>query len=112
MGIWVCQNVLETVYCCQFLKMVKTCLSSDTYGPISLASNLSKVLEHIVLAKCSQYLVTNQLQFGFKSGSSTLCTSLVKNNNSRYILIVPQFMVASWMHKRHLTWLFSLEEHV
>ena len=59
---------------------------SDSYRPISLASNLSKVLEHIILAKCSQYLVSNQLQFGFKSGSSTsLCTALVKNIVSRYI---------------------------
>ena len=59
---------------------------SDSYRPISLASNLSKVLEHIILAKCSQYLVSNQLQFGFKSGSSTsLCAALVKNIVSRYI---------------------------
>ena len=59
---------------------------SDSYGPISLATNLSEVLEHIILAKCSQYLVSNQLQFGFKSGSSSsLCTALVKNIVSRYI---------------------------
>jgi hypothetical protein len=59
---------------------------SDNYRPISLASSLSKILEHIILDKYSHYLLSNQLQFGFKSGSSTsLCTGLVKNIVSRYI---------------------------
>ena len=59
---------------------------SDNYHPISLASSLSKILYLIILDKYSHYLLSNQLQFGFKSGSSTsLCTGLVNNIVSRYI---------------------------
>ena len=59
---------------------------SDNYQSISLASSLSKIMEHIILDKFSHYLHSNQLQFGFKSGSSTsLCTGLVINIVSRYI---------------------------
>ena len=67
-------------------KSGKTYLSVIVIGPFHLLLNLSKVLEHIILAKCSQYLVSNQLQFGFKSGSSTsLCIALVKNIVSWYV---------------------------
>ena len=59
---------------------------SDNYRPVSLASSLSKILEHIILAKYSHYLSSNQLQFGFKPGCSTsLCTGVEKNIVSRYI---------------------------
>ena len=37
---------------------------SDNYRPISLASSLSKILEHIILDKFSHYLHSNQLDHG------------------------------------------------
>ena len=59
---------------------------SQNYRPISLASTLSKVIEHIILLKYENILASNPLQFGFKHGSSTsLCTSLIKQVISRYI---------------------------
>ena len=59
---------------------------SQHYRPISLASTLSKVIEHIILLKYENILASNPLQFGFKHGSSTsLCTSLIKQVISRYI---------------------------
>ena len=59
---------------------------ADNYRPIALASSLSKILECIVLAQYSSYLLSSPLQFGFKAGMSTsLCTGVVKNVISRYI---------------------------
>ena len=59
---------------------------SQNYRPVALSSNLSKLLERIILLKFADLFTTNQLQFGFKPGySTTLCTGIVKNMFSRYI---------------------------
>ena len=59
---------------------------SQNYRPITLASTLSKVIEHVILQKYRNLLSSNQLQFGFKPGSSTTqCTALMKMVVSRYI---------------------------
>ena len=59
---------------------------SENYRPITLASTLSKVVEHIILQKYGYLLSSNKLQFGFKSGSSTTqCTALMKMVISRYL---------------------------
>ena len=59
---------------------------SQNYRPITLASTLSKVVEHINLQKYGNLLRSDHLQFGFKSGSSTMqCTALMKMVISRYI---------------------------
>ena len=59
---------------------------SQNYRPITLASTLSKVIEHIILQKYGNLLSSDQLQFGFKSGSSTTqCTALMKMVISCYI---------------------------
>ena len=59
---------------------------SENYRPITLASSISKLLEHIIFAKYSSFLYSHSLQFGFKAGSSTsLCTGLVKNVVSKYM---------------------------
>ena len=56
---------------------------SDSYRPIALAPNLSKVLELMQYHHC---FVTCNLQFGFEQGFSTsLCTSVLKNVVSKYI---------------------------
>ena len=59
---------------------------SDSYRPIALAPNLSKVLESCILMQYHHCFVTFNLQFGFKQGFSTsLCTSVLKNVVSKYI---------------------------
>ena len=51
----------------------------SSYRPIALASTLSKILEWCILMDFSQYFVTSDLQFGFKTDSSTsLCTGVLK----------------------------------
>ena len=48
---------------------------SANYNGIVLASSLGKVLEWSILTTLSQYLITSNLQIGFKPGfSTTLCT--------------------------------------
>ena len=59
---------------------------SHNYSPIALSSNLSKVLERLLLLKYEKFFFSNQLQFGFKPGYSTmLCTGMIKNVISRCI---------------------------
>ena len=61
-------------------KGVKDTSSSLNYRPIVLSSNLSKVLERLILLKFIAFFTSSQLQFGFKPDSSTtLCTGVVKN---------------------------------
>ena len=64
----------------------KVASCSSNYRPVALSSNLSKVLERLILSKYENCFSSSPLQFGFKSGSSaTLCTGTVKNVVSRYI---------------------------
>ena len=60
---------------------------SDNYRPIALVPILSKVLESCILIEYQSYLITTDLQFGFKPGASTdLCTGLIKNVISQHIM--------------------------
>ena len=45
--------------------------SKDNYRPIALTNTLSKIIEKLILARCSSSLQTTENQFGFKSNSST-----------------------------------------
>ena len=59
---------------------------SDNYRPITLAPNLSKVLEWCFVLKYRSFLVSSDLQFGFKPGFSTdLCSNILKNTVSTYL---------------------------
>ncbi len=59
---------------------------SDSYRPIALAPNLSKILERCILLRYRSSLLTSDLQFGFKEGFSTdLCTGVLKNVVSQYL---------------------------
>ena len=52
---------------------------SQNNRPITLASTLSKVLEHLILLQHQSIFQSSHLQFGFKANSSTtLCTALMK----------------------------------
>ncbi len=54
--------------------------SSDDVRPITLSSTLCKLLDAIVLTKANNnHLVTIDLHFSFKAGSSTtLCSSMIR----------------------------------
>ena len=68
------------------LKSGKDSSCSQSYRPITLASTLSKVIEHVILLKYGNLLHSSHLQFGFKAGASTtLCTALMRSVVSRYI---------------------------
>ena len=58
---------------------------SNNHRPIALSSNFSKVLERVILMSYEPFFKTSDLQFGFKTGSTTtLCTGVIKNVISRY----------------------------
>ena len=64
-------------------KHLKDPAQSDSYRPIALAPNLSKVLEKLNFRSC---FITSDLQFGFKPGYSTdLCSGVLRNVVSQYI---------------------------
>ena len=50
--------------------------SSHNYRPIALCSSLSKVLERLILTKYKDFFFSNPLQFGYKSGYSTVPDSV------------------------------------
>ena len=59
---------------------------SENFRAITLGSILNKLLDTIILSKERDRLVTSDLQFGYKSGSSTtVCTSMVVETVSYYV---------------------------
>ena len=79
-------------------KNAKLNLSSTcNYRAIALSSIFSKILDKINMSSQSEYLMTSELQFGFKEHSSTIiCSTLlvetveyyVSNNSSVYVLLI------------------------
>ncbi len=60
--------------------------SSDHFRAITLTSIFGKLLDFIILIKEENSLCTSDLQFSFKTGSSTrLCTSMVQETMSSYV---------------------------
>lgn len=58
---------------------------SSNYRGIAITSIFGKLLDHIILDRCRDLLVTSDLQFGFKSGHSTqMCTMVLKEAISYY----------------------------
>jgi len=59
---------------------------SDNFRGIALSSVFGKILDNIILDKFQNQLNTSDLQFGFKSGSSTnMCTMVLKETISYYV---------------------------
>ena len=59
---------------------------ADKYRAITLCSSITKLFELIVLNQQSASLMSDALQFGYKSGSSTaLCTTLLKEVASKFV---------------------------
>jgi hypothetical protein len=50
----------------------------ENYRTITLIPLISTVFEHIILSTCQKYLVTDELEFGFKR--STGCTIITHFN--------------------------------
>ena len=52
---------------------------SNNYRPIAIATITSKLLESVLLLKCSDYLTTCDNQFGFKASHGTdMCIHTLK----------------------------------
>ena len=71
--------------------------SSCNYRAIALSSIFSKILDKTIMSLQSKYLMTSELQFGFKEHSSTImCSTLlvetveyyVSNNSTVYVLLI------------------------
>ena len=59
--------------------------SSDNYRALTIGTGLSKLLEIVILRRQTDALKTSELQFGFKSNSSTtMCTFMVLETISYY----------------------------
>ena len=53
--------------------------NSDNYRAIALFSAIGKVIDMLVIERCSEQLMTSSSQFAFKSNHSTsMCTNVVK----------------------------------
>ena len=61
------------------LKNTKLTLSSTcNYRGIALSSIFGKILDKIIMSMQSEYLMTSELQFGFKEHSTTImCSTLL-----------------------------------
>ena len=59
--------------------------SSNNYRPISLSTIFSKVLESIMLKKCSEYLTTSDNQFAYKENHGTeMAIAVLRNITFEY----------------------------
>ncbi|CAL4157430.1 unnamed protein product, partial [Meganyctiphanes norvegica] len=60
--------------------------NSKNYRAITISSLFGKLFDIIVLNREGQHLITNDLQFSFKSGSSTtMCTSMVRETITYFV---------------------------
>jgi hypothetical protein len=64
----------------------KSLSCSDNYRAIALGSILCKLLDHILLVKCSHVFTTSKYQFGFKKSHSTSQCTFVVNETIQYYL--------------------------
>ena len=59
---------------------------SSNYRSIALSSVIGKVLDVVIMTKCSKELLTSNLQFGFKKfHSSAICTTVFKEIVHHYV---------------------------
>jgi len=64
--------------------------ATSNYRPIALTTIFSKVLEHLLLNRISDYLHTSDNQFGFKQGHSTLMPILPLKEVLQFTVIIAQ----------------------
>ena len=59
---------------------------STNYRAITISSLLGKVLDNMILEREADNLLTNELQFSFKAGSSTtMCSSMIRETISYFV---------------------------
>ena len=91
------------------LKPGKDPCKCNSYRLIALAPTLSKVFERCILNIYNSAFFTSPLQFGFKKGySTTLCSGLIKNVISHYVLGDRGCLVAFWTLVKLLTVLITM----
>ena len=80
---------------------------SNNYRPIAIATITSKLLESVLLLKCSDYLTTCDNQFGFKASHETdMCIKeFIEYNKCRGTTIYVTFLDASKAFNRLNYWL-------
>ena len=61
------QSLIETTIVPIIKNKAGDLSSSNNYRPIALANVISKVFESLILLRCEQFLITADIQFGFKS---------------------------------------------
>jgi len=59
-------DATQTLFCPKIKDKNGDLSDPSNYRPIALATILSKILKHILLARLQDYLLTSDHQFGFK----------------------------------------------
>ena len=60
--------------------------NSNNYRAITISSLFGKVLDNLILEMEAEHLLTNDLQFSFKPGSSTtICSTMVRETISYFV---------------------------
>ena len=60
--------------------------SSDNYRGITLVNSICKLIDLLIIEKCSEFLYTSDLQFAFKSEhSTTLCTAVLTETVNYFV---------------------------
>ena len=76
----------------------KSLKEAGNYRGISIIPILTKILEYLILQKCPEITQSHNLQFGFKSNTSTLHAEFVINETVKY-----------YNHKKSPVYMCSLE---
>ena len=81
---------------------------SDNYRGITLVNSICKLIDLLIIEKCSEFIYTSYLQFAFKSEhSTTLCTVnyFVERNSNVYACLLD---ASKAFDKVHFGKLFTL----
>ena len=68
---YVPQSITEVILTPLLKSSLKDPCNSNSYRPIARATAASKIFEHIILNRLSNFLQTTDFQFGFKKGHGT-----------------------------------------
>ena len=83
-NVMLCHGVCPSNMCISTLIPIPKCKKkslndSNNYRAIALGSVVAKVIDNIILVKYKDILISDELQFGFKKGHSTVHCSFVLN---------------------------------
>ena len=88
-NVMLCHGVCPSNMCISTLIPIPKCKKkslndSNNYRAIALGSVVAKVIDNIILVKYKDILISDELQFGFKKGHSTVHCSFVLNEVMDY----------------------------